>query len=209
MPLGVSQRLLTMTPEERGPQPGSLRRIGEWIVLLPFWRKAMPDSRGGQVGMAIATPFLYLIPFLYFIALAIVASAAGGGSNSSTATSNAFTATPIIARNAAPTPTSLFDSFQGAVQTTDILHLDGVDIQAGLLTNAVGLVVDGSPAARQTCVIMQSGNDTAINGYMKGFAAALAEATPMAGQAPNPDDLGLARAFFGQACRARFVVTGG
>jgi hypothetical protein len=208
MTLGVSQRLLTMTPEKRGPQPGTLRRIGEWIVLLPFWRKAMPGSRGGQVGMAIATPLLYLIPFLYFIALAIVASAAGG-SNSSTATSNALTATPTIAWNAAPTPTSLFDSFQGAVQTTDILHLDGVDIQAGLLANAVGLVVDGSPIARQTCVIMQSGNDTAINGYMKGFAAALAEATPMAGQEPNPDDLGLARAFFGQACRARFVVTGG
>jgi hypothetical protein len=209
MLLGVSQRPLTMTPEARGPQPGTLRRIGEWIVLLPLWRKAMPGSRSGQVGMAIATPFLYLIPFLYFISLAIVAGAAGGGSNSSTAASNALTATPAIAQNAAPTPTGLFDSFQGAVQPTDVLHLDGVDIQAGPLANAVGLVVDGSPAARQTCIIMQSGNDTAIKGYMQGFATALAEATPVAGQAPSPDDLGLARAFFGQACRARFVVTGG
>jgi hypothetical protein len=79
----------------------------------------------------------------------------------------------------------------------------------GRLANAVGLVVDGSPAARQTCIIMQTGDDSAVTDYMKGFAAALAEATPVANQAPNPDDLGLVRAFFAQACRARFVVTGG
>jgi hypothetical protein len=198
-----------MTPEERGPQPGSLRRIGEWIILLPLWRKAMPDSSRGRVGMAIAMPFLYLIPILGVVAVAIVASAAVGGSNSSTTTSNALTATSTIARNAAPTPTSLFDSFRGAVQPTDVLHLDGVDIQAEPLANAVALVVDGSPDARQICVTMQSGDDSAINGYMKGFAAALAEATPVAGQAPNQDDIGLARAFFGQACLTRFVVTGG
>jgi hypothetical protein len=197
-----------MTPEERGPQPGTLGRIGEWIVLLPLWRKAIPDSRGGRIGMAIATPFLYLIPFLYFMVLAIVASGADGG-KSSTATSNALTATPTIARSVAPTPTSLLDSFLGVVQPTDVLHLGGVDVQVGPLANAVGLVVDGSPVARQICVIMQSGNDTAINSYMKGFAAGLAEASPLAGQAPNPDDIGLVRAFFGQACLARFVVTGG